>query len=103
MGPTDRRGLRNCPELGGAMAAEVPGVHVDGQIRQRSPEVHERDAVSVVGAEALVEYIDGPVDDDIVGGEAEARHGGVVATLNVGGICLLSIRPPPDPQPIALL
>ncbi len=42
--PTYRRGLRHCPEFA-VVAAEVRGGHVDGQVRQRSPEVHERGAV----------------------------------------------------------
>ena len=55
--------------------------HVDGQVRQRAPEVIERDAV--VGTETLVVDIDGPVDDHVVGRETETRHASVVADLKV--------------------
>ena len=36
-----------------------------------------------LAADALVVDVDGPVDDDVVRGEAEARHGGVVADLKI--------------------
>src|SRR5258708_25849464 len=77
--PTHRRGLRDRPEFA-AMAAGVRGGHVDGQVRQRPPEVIERDAV--VGAKALVVDVDGPVDDNITRGEAETRYGGVATDMN---------------------
>ncbi|HEU5227133.1 MAG TPA: hypothetical protein VFU49_04920 [Ktedonobacteraceae bacterium] len=83
MNPAHRCRLRHCPEF----AVEATGIrssHVDGQVRQRPPEVHQRGAV--VGTEALVAYVDRSVDDNIVRREAEACHGGVVANLKVEGI-----------------
>jgi len=96
---THRRGLRHCPEFA-VVAAEVRGGHVDGQVRQRSPEVLERGAV--VDAEALVVYVDGPVDDDVVRGEAKARHGGVVTDLKVERVGTGSICAGLEQQRIAL-
>ncbi len=77
--------LRHGPEFAAVAAGALRVGHVDSQIRQRAPEVHERDTVGVVGAKALVVYVDGPVDDDIVRGEAQARHGGVETDLKVEG------------------
>ena len=37
------------------------------------------------GGIALVVHVNGPVDDNVVRGEAEARHGGVVADLKIKG------------------
>ena len=99
MDPTHRRGLRHCPEFA-VVAAEVRGGHVDGQVRQRSPEVHR--ARCSCWTEALVAYVDGPVDDDVVRGEAEARHGGVVADLKVEGVGTGSIGAGLKQQRIAL-
>ena len=86
---THRRGLRYGPEFAG-VAAEGRVGHVDGQVRQRAPEVIERDAVA--GAITLVVHVNGPVNDNVVRREAEARHGGVVADLKIkrcvgGSIC----------------
>ena len=52
--------------------------------------------------EALVEYVDGSVDDDVVRGEAEARHGGIVADLKVEGVGTGSICAGLEQQRIAL-
>ena len=79
---THRRGLRHGPEFAG-VAAEGRVGHVYGQVRQGAPEVSERDAAA--GGIALVVHVNGPVDDNVVRGEAEARHGGVVADLKIKG------------------
>src|SRR5258708_15790437 len=97
--PAHRRGLRHRPEFA-AVAAEVRRGHVDGQVRQRSPEVIERDAVA--GPEALVVYIDGSVDDHVARREAETRYGGVVADLKVKRMSAGPIRAGLEQQCIAL-
>ena len=98
MDPTHWRGLRHCPEFA-SVATEARGGHVDRQVRQRSPEVIECGATA---ADALVAYVDGPVDDDVVRREAEARHGGVVADLKVEGVATGSICAGLEQQRIAL-
>lgn len=97
-----RRGLRHGPEFAAVAAGALRVGHVDGQIRQRAPEVHERDTVGVVGAKALVVYVDRPVDDDIVRGEAQARHGGVETDLKVEGGVTGTIGARLEEQRIAL-
>ncbi len=98
MDATHRRSLRHGPEFAG-VAAEARVGHVDGQVRQGAPEVNERDAAAVA---ALVVHVDGPVDDDVVRGEAEARHGGVVANLKIEGVGAGSICAGLEQQCVAL-
>ena len=84
----ERRGLRHRPEIracGTAGPAGLVAGHVDREVRQRAPEVVERDAV---GAKALVVDIDLAVYDDIAGVQPEAGHAGVITDLEderVGG------------------
>ena len=96
---THRRGLRHGPEFA-VIAAEVRGGHVYGQVRQGAPEVSERNAV--VGRSALVVHVNGPVDDNVVRGGAEARNGGVVADLKIKGGAGASICAGHEQQSVAL-
>ena len=89
--PAHRRRLRDRPELGPSLAARAAG-DVDRQVRQRSPEIVERDAVRGArrAREALVVDVDGTVDDHVIGRRAEAGDLGVVADLEdqrIGGAC----------------
>ena len=97
---THRRGLRHGPEFAG-FAAEGRVGHVYVQVRQGAPEVSERDAV-VAGRIALVVHVNAPVDDNVVRGEAEARHGGVVADLKIKGCAGGSICAGHEQQCVAL-
>ena len=89
MDTTHRRGLRHGPEFAG-FAAEGRVGHVYVQVRHGAPEVSERHAA---GRIALVVHVNGPVDDNVVRGEAEARHGGVVADLKIKGVPALPYVP----------
>ncbi len=75
-----RRGLRDRPELAG-MTAEAAVVNVDGEIRERAPEVVERHTTP--GSVALIVDIDRPIDDYIAGRLAEAGDHGVIANLKI--------------------
>ncbi len=76
--PAHRRGLGHGPELRGGPAARAAG-DIDGQVRQRAPEVDQREAV--VDREAAVVDVDRAVDHDIAGLCAQPGHFGVVADL----------------------
>src|SRR5438874_3742049 len=100
MDATHRGRLGDGPELAG-IAAEARRGHVDGQVRQRPPEIIERDAIA--GAEALIADVYRAIDDDIAGAEAKPGHAGVVADLEVERMCLGSIASRHEQQRIALL
>ena len=56
-------------------------VHVDGEVRQRPPEVVVGVAVPGPGGAQVVEHLDGAVDDRVLGHRAKASDLGVVADL----------------------
>src|SRR5580692_4343704 len=95
---THRRGLRHCPEFAG-VAAEGRVGYVDGQVRQRSPEVQQRDAVA---ASALVVYVDRTIDHHVARRLPESSHAGVVANLKIEGRRARSIRAGLEQQRVAL-
>src|SRR5207249_9796456 len=99
MDATHRGRLGDGPELA-AVAAEVRGGHGDGQVRQRPPEIIERDAIA--GAKALIADVDRAIDDDITGAEAKPCHARVVADLEVERMCLGSIASRLEQQRIPL-
>lgn len=74
--------MRDSPEFGRGTAAGQTG-DVDREVRQRAPEVVERDAVGGVGAKALVVRINVAIDGDVGRRGAQACHLGVVAHLEV--------------------
>src|SRR5690348_15175033 len=82
MDATHRCRLRDSPEFA-IVATGVGSGHIDGQVRQRAPEVHQRDAV--ISAGTLVVDVDGPVDDHIVRRETQARYRSIVANLKIQG------------------
>src|SRR5207248_6247200 len=82
-----------------AVAAEVRRVDVDGQVRQRPPEVRERDAAPHT---ALIPDVDGAVDDDVAGRPSESRDLGVVADLEIEGVGSRSVRSGLEQQCVAL-
>ena len=92
-----RRGLRGRPELSGLAASLARDV--DGQVRHRAPEVHERGAA--VG-EALVVGIDRAVHADVVRRAAESGNLLVVAHLEVERIRGGSVGARHEEQRVAL-
>ena len=77
--PPHRRGLRDRPEVTRGITAGLPH-DVDCQVRQRAPEVDQRD--TVVGGQTLVVDVDVAVDGDVGRRGTQASHFGIVAHLN---------------------
>ena len=77
-----RCGLRDCPEFAEVTAAWRG--HVDGQVRQRAPEVIERSAVP--RTETLVVDVNRAVDHDVIRRQTQTCHAGVVADLEIEGM-----------------
>ena len=76
---TPGSGLRHGPELAG-IAAEFRRRHVDGEVRQRTPEVAQR---HTAGTAALVTNIHRTVDHDVVGRGAQTCDLRVIPDLEV--------------------
>ena len=77
--PPHRRGLRHCPEFADCSSQPRPMtlmVRFDNE-RQKLLSAMQ------LPPSALVVYVDGPIDDNIVRREPKTRHGGVVANLEV--------------------
>ena len=83
--PAHRHRLRDRPEVRGRAAAVLTGrVDAQRQVRERAPEVDERDAVARAPAvEAAVVDLDLAVDRHVRRGRAQAGQFGVVAHLQL--------------------
>src|SRR5436305_12528829 len=99
MDATHRGRLGDGPELAG-IAAEARRGHVDRQVRQRPPEVIERDAVA--RTQAAIADVDRAVDDDVIRRQPEAGHRGVVADLEIEWVRRRAISSRLEQQRVAL-
>ena len=98
--PAHRDRLAHRPEVRAPPAAVLPGrVDPDRQVRQRAPEVVQRDAVAGAAVrEAAVVDLDLAVDDHVTRLRAQPRDLGVVADLDLQRLAVGAVRAGPEEQ-----